>query len=67
MRSPLRTPFWQAAYRSLPENVRQRCLADIEQAERIGLAVDALFDGANKAKHALAGLFRTPAKPRSAH
>ena len=30
----LRTPFWQAAYQSLPYGVRQRHLAHIQDAER---------------------------------
>jgi len=38
MRSTLRTPFWKAAYRSLPKTVRQRHLAHIEHAERWDLA-----------------------------
>ena len=34
MRNTLTTPFWQEAYRSLPEEVRHRYLAHLESAER---------------------------------
>src|ERR1044072_3113618 len=37
----LRTPFWKAAYQSLPDTVRQRYLAYIQHAERWDLALDA--------------------------
>ena len=40
MRNSLHTPFWRAAYQSLPETVRQRYLAHIERAERWELALD---------------------------
>lgn len=67
MRSTLRTPFWRAAYQSLPETVRQRYLAYLEHAERWDLALDAAGDALSRAKGALARLFNTPTKPRSAH
>jgi len=67
MRSRLRTPFWQAAYRSLPSTVRHRHLADIERAERWDLALDAAVEALSRAKGAAARLFNTPTKPRSAH
>ncbi len=67
MRSPLRTPFWRAAYQSLPDIVRRRYLADLERAERWDLALDAAVDALSRAKGALARLSNTPAKPRSAH
>jgi hypothetical protein len=67
MRSALRTPFWQAAYRSLPDTVRHRHLADIERAERWDLALDATVEALSRAKGAAARLFNTPTKPRSAH
>ena len=67
MRSTLRTPFWRAAYQSLPETVRQRYLAYVEHAERWDLALDAAGDALSRAKGALARLFNTPTKPRSAH
>ena len=67
MRNTLHTPFWRAAYQSLPESVRRRHLADIERAERWELALDAAVRALSQAKGALARLFSTPAKPRSAH
>jgi len=67
MRSKFRTPFWRAAYRSLPDSARERYLADIQRAERWELALDAAVDVLSRAKGALAGLFNTPTKPRSAH
>ena len=67
MRNTLRTPFWRAAYQSLPETARQRYLAYIERADRWDLALDAAGDALSRAKGVLAKLFDTPAKPRSAH
>jgi len=67
MRSALRTPFWKAAYRSLPKTVRQRHLAHIEHAERWDLALDAASGALSRAKGALVRLFNTATGPRSAH
>jgi len=67
MRGTLRTPFWQAAYQSLPDTVRHRYLAYVERAERLELALDAAIDALLRAKSALARLFNTPTRPRSAH
>ena len=67
MRNTLHTPFWQAAYQSLPETVRRRHLADIERAERWELTLDAVIETLSRAKDTLARLFNTPAGPRSAH
>jgi hypothetical protein len=67
MPSTLRTPFWRAAYQSLPETARQRYLAYIERAERWEFALDAASDVLLRAKGALARLFNTPTRPRSAH
>jgi len=63
----LRTPFWKAAYQSLPETARQRYLAYIEQAERWDLALDAASDALSRAKGALARLLDTPTGTRSVH
>jgi len=63
----LRTPFWQAAYESLPYGVRQRHLAHIQDAERWDLALDGIVEGLSRAKGALARMFDTPTRPRSAH
>ena len=67
MRNSLHTPFWRAAYQSLPETVRQRYLAHIERAERWELALDAVIEALSRAKDTLARLFNTPAGSRSAH
>ena len=67
MRSTLRTPFWKAAYQSLPQTARQRYLAYIEQAESWDLALDAASDALSRAKGALARLLDMPTRPRSAH
>jgi len=67
MRNNLRTPFWRAAYQSLPDTARQRYLAYFERAERLELALDAAIDALSRAKGALARLFTTPIRPRSAH
>jgi len=63
----LRTPFWKAAYQSLPETERQRYLVYIEQAERWDLALDAASGALSRAKGALARLLDMPTRPRSAH
>jgi hypothetical protein len=65
MRSTLITPFWRAAYQSLPSSVRERYLACIERAERWELALEAAGDAWSQAMGALARLFGTPAKTRS--
>src|SRR5881397_2536758 len=65
MRNTLTTPFWQAAYRSLPEEVRHRYLAHLQSAERWELRLDATIEAASRAKAALARLLQTPGKPRS--
>ena len=67
MRNTLRTPFWQAAYQSLPEIVRHRYLGQVERAERWDLALDTAIETWSRAKGVLARLFSAPTKPRSAH
>ncbi len=39
----LKTPFWQRAARALPPAVRRRHAADLEQAERVELAIGAVL------------------------
>src|SRR2546429_841875 len=63
----LRTPFWKAAYQSLPQTARQRHLGYIEQAESWDLALDAASDALSRAKGALARLLDMPTRPRPAH
>jgi len=67
MRKTLTTPFWQAAYQSLPEEVRHRYLAHLESAERWELGLDATIEAASRAKAVVVRLLHAPAKPRSAH
>jgi len=68
MRSALTTPFWQAAYQSLPQEVRHRYLAHFESAERWELRLDAAAEALSRAKAAFARPFlHMPGKPRSAH
>lgn len=65
MRSNLRTPFWRAAYRALPEDVRPRHLADFERAERWELALDAAVEAFSWVKGAVSRLFGTNTKAHS--
>jgi hypothetical protein len=65
--SALTTPFWRAAYQSLPKEVRRRYLAHFESAERWELGLGAAMEAASRAKAALSRLLHTPGKPRSAH
>ena len=65
MRSNLRTPFWRAAYRALPETMRHRHLADIERAERWELALDGVVEGFFRVKGAVSRLFSTDTKAHS--
>jgi len=67
MHSSLRTPFWRAAYQSLPLTVRARYLSQIESAERWELMLKAVVEATSRAKGFLSGVFNTPTKPRSAH
>jgi hypothetical protein len=67
MRNALTTPFWQAAYQSLPQQVRHRYLRHFERAERWELGLEAAIEAVSRAKAACARLFHTPSKPRSAH
>ena len=65
MRSSLHTPFWQAAYRSLPEPTRRRHLADIQRAERWELALDTAVEALSWVKGAVSRLFSTNTKAHS--
>ena len=67
MRKTLTTPFWQAAYQSLPQEVRHRYLAHLESAERWELGLDATIEAASRAKAVVVRLLHAPAEPRSAH
>jgi len=60
----LKTKFWRDAAASLPERVRARYLADIEQAERIELVLGGAIDAVARARASFASRFQTP---RGAH
>ena len=60
----LKTKFWRDAAASLPERARARYLADLEQAERIELALDGAIEAVARARASFATRFQTP---RSAH
>jgi hypothetical protein len=55
----LKTKFWRNAAASLPEKVRSRYLADIEQAERIELALDRAIGALARVKASFATRFQT--------
>jgi hypothetical protein len=59
----LKTKFWRNAAASLPESVRARYLADIEQAERYELALDGAIEALARARASF-NRFQTP---RGAH
>ena len=46
----LKTKFWRNAAASLPDGARARYLADIEQAERIELALDGAIEAVARAR-----------------
>jgi hypothetical protein len=50
MRNAFVTPFWQAAYKSLPASVRGRYLADLQAAERWELGLEALIEAWSRTK-----------------
>lgn len=60
----LKTKFWRNAAASLPESVRARYLADLEQAESIELALDGAIEALGRTKASFTTRFQTP---RSAH
>ena len=60
----LRTKFWRNAANSLPQGVRARYLADIEQAERVELVLGSAIAAVARAKSSFATRFQTP---RGAH
>ena len=59
------TPFWRAAFESLPAGVRERHAFHMKAAERWELRLNAAVEFFSRAKQGLARLFQTPA--RSAH
>lgn len=59
----LKTKFWRNAAASLPVHVRARYLAELEQAERLELAVDGAIEALGRARTSFVGRFQT----RGAH
>jgi hypothetical protein len=64
MRNELVTSFWKNALLTLPADLRQRYVHQIEQAERWELRLDAIVETWSRTKTAVARMFQTP---RSAH
>jgi hypothetical protein len=60
----LKTAFWKNAANSLPVELRQRYLIDIEQAERWELAAGRVIEAWTHLKDALSRTFHMP---RGAH
>ena len=60
----LKTAFWRNAAASLPEEVRDRYVFDLERAERWELALDRAVEALARAKAALGRSFHAP---RGAH
>jgi len=67
MRDELLTPFWRAAFESLPPAVRQRHLLQLKAAERFELALDRAIRIFWRAGKSLGRLLQTPPRRRSAH
>jgi hypothetical protein len=63
--SALTTPFWQAAYQSLPKEVRGRYLAHFESAERWELGLDATLEAVSRAKALITACFAVRASDAS--
>ena len=55
----LKTKFWRNAADSLPQSVRARYLSDIEQAERVELAIGGAIEAIGRAKASFATRFQT--------
>jgi hypothetical protein len=60
----LKTAFWRNAAASLPAEVRNRYLLDLERAERWELALAGAIEALMRAKSALGRTFQAP---RGAH
>lgn len=56
----LRTKFWRSAAASLPAAVRNRYLANLEQAERWELALDDALQLLSRVRGGFARTFHTP-------
>ena len=67
MRNSFATPFWQAAFKSLPPAERQRYRSQLRTAERWDLAIDDLIGIFSRGKKLLARLLQTAPRRRPAH
>jgi len=67
MRNEFVTPFWRAAFKSLPPAVRERHLPQLKAAERWELAFGEVIEAFSRARKALARLLQAPPRSRSAH
>lgn len=67
MREEFLTPFWRAAFESLPPAVGRRYLLQLKAAERWGLALDWAIGLFSRAGKSPARLLQTPPRRRPAH
>ncbi len=62
----LKTAFWQKAAKSLHPSVRNRHMADMQRAENLELALEALIEGVSRARETFARMFE-PRHPSHGH
>jgi hypothetical protein len=67
MRNQFATPFWSAAFKSLPPSERQRYKSQLRTAERWDLAIGDLIEILSRGKKVLARLLHTAPRRRPAH
>jgi hypothetical protein len=67
MRNEFATPFWNAAFKSLPPGERQRYRSQLRSAERWDLAIGDLIEILSRGKKILARLLQTAPRRRTAH
>jgi hypothetical protein len=67
MRDEFLTPFWRAAFESLPPSVQRRHVSQLRAAERFELTLDATIGIFSRARKLLAHPLQTPPRRRSAH
>jgi len=67
MRNQFSTPFWNAAFKSLPPAERQRYLSQLRSAERWDLAIGDLIEILSRGKKLVARVLQTAPRRRPAH
>ena len=67
MRNQFATPFWNAAFNSLPPAERQRYRSQLRTAERWDLAIGDVIDVFSRGRKLLARLLQTAPRRRPAH